>query len=58
MKNRKENDPIQFQRKPPQKRNNVEDNKFEDPVPLDEVNREEKEQRNKRASKSSSRTDD
>ncbi|GAK14603.1 hypothetical protein [Geomicrobium sp. JCM 19039] len=58
MKNRKESDPIQFQRNPRKKHNNVEDNKFEDPVPLDEVNREEKEQRNKRASKSSSRTDD
>ncbi|GAK09511.1 hypothetical protein [Geomicrobium sp. JCM 19038] len=56
MKNRKQNDPIQFQKNRP-KKNDVEDNEFEDPVPVDEVYREEKDQKDKKASKSSSRTD-
>jgi len=56
MKNRKQSDPIQFQKNRP-KKNDVEDNEFEDPIPLDEVYREEKDQKDKKASKSSSRTD-
>ncbi|MBM7633075.1 hypothetical protein [Geomicrobium sediminis] len=56
MKNRKQNDPIQFQKNRP-KESDVEDSEFEDPVPVDEVYREEKDQKNKKASKSSSRTD-